>query len=177
MHVKWHIDLSTDAHKKKELEKKQNSYYFIGIILLVLLLICNMGIYIKIHNEGMNYKAKVNPELINDTTWTLLELNNEFSYVNNLIEKKNFSWSKFLSQLESTVPQGKISITSVNPSFSGGNVSIDGVANSIDDLIKFMKNLQNSANFKNAFLNEQRNASESNVSFNISFKYFDTENK
>ncbi|MFH1824451.1 MAG: PilN domain-containing protein [Candidatus Firestonebacteria bacterium] len=169
MHIKWFLDLSTDVAKLKRLKKKQRLFYIAGIPLLILSLIFNITVYNKINKIKNSYRANSKESLS-----TLKDLNDEFSYVNSVLEKKNFSWSKFLSHLEHTVPN-KISITSIIPSFSGGNTTIEGISYSIDDLTNFLKNLQNSKRFKDVFLLEQKNTSLKNINFAIILKYLDGE--
>ena len=177
MHLKWDLDLSTDTHKKKEQGKKDRVYYLIGICSLTLLLLLNIFLYRNIHSQKGEYIKQIKPDYLKETTLTLPELQAEYNYANGLIEKKYFSWSRFLSRLEQTVPAGKISITNVLPSFSANTVNIDGTAESIGDLTKFMKNIQASANFRDVYLSEQKNTAANNVSFVISFKNIDTESK
>ncbi len=174
MRVKWTIDIATTEHKKLMSDRAQNIYYISGSVILLILLALNTYSLNKISAEQKKYDNSTKKQAIAGVS--LNDLSARFAHANSILERRGFSWSRFLSRLEENVP-GKISITSVTPAFAGSNVSIEGTAFSIDDLIRFTTKLGSSNNFANTFLAEQKNRTDGHVDFAISFKYIDTEAK
>ncbi len=77
--------------------------------------------------------------------------------VNRIIYQKSFSWTGFLTELESALPDS-ITITSLVPSFSGERtvaLKLTAVSRGLDDLLVFLNNL-NARRFKYRLENESR---------------------
>jgi Tfp pilus assembly protein PilN len=77
--------------------------------------------------------------------------------VNRIIYQKSFSWTGFLTELESALPDS-ITITSLVPSFSGERtvaLKLTAVSRGLDDLLVFLNNL-NARRFKYRLENETR---------------------
>ncbi len=78
------------------------------------------------------------------------------SYINNIIEQKNFSWSELLFSLEKAAPKD-ISITSIKPSYNSKRISITGLAKNLKTVTQLVDNLNNTKYIKKSFLtNEQK---------------------
>ena len=170
--MKWHLEFLTPERTKKIFESKILKIFIAVNIILLAVLIMNLyllnGVKAKHGTFKENYLAKLDNKNVNAES-----IRNEFIRINGLIDRKNFSWSRFLSRLEGAAV-AKVSISSINPSFSDGNVRLEGVAFSIDELVRFMKNLQNSEYFSNVFMAEQKNSASGNITFVITFKYADS---
>ena len=173
MHIKWVLDISSDEHKKLTAARTENVFYIIGSGVLAVLLIMNILSFSKISKEQRAYKQSTQTGAT-ESAVSLSELSSQFTHANSILERRSFSWSRFLGRLEESVP-ARISIASVTPAFAGSSVSIDGTAMSIDDLVKFTGKLNNSKYFKDIFLADQKNTPGGNVGFNITFKYIDKE--
>jgi Tfp pilus assembly protein PilN len=77
--------------------------------------------------------------------------------VNRIIYQKSFSWTGFLTELESALPDS-ITITSLVPSFTGDRtiaLKLTAVSRGLDDLLVFLNNL-NARKFKYRLENETR---------------------
>jgi len=77
--------------------------------------------------------------------------------VNRIIYQKSFSWTGFLTELESALPDS-ITITSLVPSFAGERtvaLKLTAVSRGLDDLLVFLNNL-NGRRFKYRLENESR---------------------
>jgi hypothetical protein len=77
--------------------------------------------------------------------------------VNGIIFRKTFSWTDFLSLLETSLPDASY-ITSLVPSFSGErtiSLKIKVVSSGLDDLLTFLNNL-NARKFRYHLENESR---------------------
>lgn len=97
-------------------------------------------------------------------------------YVNVLIEKQAFSWTWLIYRLEECTPD-EISITEIMPSFAESNIKIVGLGKTVDDIARFVSNLQASNCFEDVFLLEHSDTEiEKNnlIKFVITSKYVKT---
>ncbi len=78
-------------------------------------------------------------------------LRGKVGFINNIIIKKSFSWTRFFSALEQTVPD-RISIIEISPSFDDGTVQVQGMARSMKDILTFVDRLDSSREFSDAQL-------------------------
>ena len=169
MRLKWQFKYFTEERKAYLINKKMAILYLAGSLALLALLFINLSAYFRIENSHREWNtAHLEKGAKNNAAIGTVRL--DFERINGLMDRKNFAWSRFLSRLEGSTP-GKISISTINPSFTNGSVGIDGTALTIDDLVKFMKSLQGSKYFSDVFLSEQKNAASGSVAFVISFKY------
>jgi len=75
----------------------------------------------------------------------------KIAFANLLSEKRAFSWTRLLSELEETVP-ANVSIGSVKLDFQQSNIVVDGLARSLQDVNVFVQTLQQHRAFQNAVL-------------------------
>jgi Tfp pilus assembly protein PilN len=94
----------------------------------------------------------------------------KISALNELIVYKAFSWTLFLNELESAVPDN-ISVTRLQPKFPEGMVTLAGKAISLKDLTKLVIRLEDSKGFSEVFLKDQTTNQEGFVEFTVEFKY------
>ena len=106
-----------------------------------------------------------------------VEIEKEIAAVNRLLQKKHFSWSAFLSDLERSVSED-ISIQRINPDTKSHLVVIDGVARSLPALTAFVNQMQKSGPFAEVFLLDQKreeieidDEAVMVTSFSIRFRY------
>ncbi len=96
----------------------------------------------------------------------------EVQLINQLLRQKSFSWTTFLSNLESQVPSN-ISVTRIQPDFSNGQVILGGAAPSLKEVTEFVGRLQKEP-FEDPFLMQQEDFEKDGrkgVNFSIRFKY------
>jgi len=74
---------------------------------------------------------------------------------NGLIEKKAFNWIGFLDGLESIVPEG-VTLTTVEPGVKEQTLKLSGAVANFKNLRHFMENLEESKNFSDVFLLDQK---------------------
>ena len=106
------------------------------------------------------------------------EMQVEMTDVNLLIQKKRFSWSAFLADLERSVSQD-ISVRRIHPDAKEDVVVVlDGVARSLPALTAFVNQMQQSRSFAEVFLLDQKREEDeaddpaaATVSFSIRFRY------
>jgi len=82
-------------------------------------------------------------------------LNREVDFANQLLEKRAFSWTRFLSQLEDAVPP-HVSISSVLLSFKDSTITLNGTALTLKDVTALVNNLENHPAFHDVVLSQHR---------------------
>jgi len=75
----------------------------------------------------------------------------KIAFANQLTEKRAFSWTRLLSELEETVP-AQVSVGSVKLDFHQSRIMLDGVAGSLQDVNVFVRALQGHQAFHGAVL-------------------------
>lgn len=75
----------------------------------------------------------------------------KIAFANLLSEKRAFSWTRLLSELEETVP-ANVSIGSVRLNFQQSNITVNGLAKSLQDVNVFVQTLQTHRAFQKAVL-------------------------
>lgn len=81
-------------------------------------------------------------------------------FANQLAAKRSLSWTRLLSDLEETMP-GQVSISSIKPRFEDSAVIMEGEARTLQDLDRFVRQLQQHPAFHHPVLgkHEVRGAS------------------
>lgn len=101
-------------------------------------------------------------------------LEDEISFSNDLIFKKSFYWTQFLSDLEKQLPK-EVAIRHIQPSFDKGRVKIGGSAKTLKTLTRLMTRLQSDKNFEDVLLLDQKPDLKSRVKnttrFTLTFRY------
>jgi type IV pilus assembly protein PilN len=98
--------------------------------------------------ESLNQEEKeIKARLLRPETADFLET---VEYINRLIEKKTFSWTRLLNDLERLTP-ANIQIVSIRPRVSKNEFGIEITANARNsaDYVEFVTNLENSGKFQN----------------------------
>lgn len=93
----------------------------------------------------------------------------DIDFINAYVEKKVFSWTGLLTELEEILP-ARVYLLQVSPDFEKSNVNISGMASSMDDVLMTVKNME-SGGFENAFLTRHSRDREKLIIFNISAQY------
>ena len=82
-------------------------------------------------------------------------LGREVAFANQLLEKRAFSWTRFLTELEDGVPP-HISISSVTLSFKDSTITLNGTALTLKDVTTLVNNLENHQAFHDVVLSQHR---------------------
>jgi Tfp pilus assembly protein PilN len=82
-------------------------------------------------------------------------LEREASFANQLLEKRAFSWTRFLGDLENALPP-RISIGSVALNFKDSTITLNGAARTFKDLTAFVDGLERHPAFSNVVLSNHR---------------------
>ncbi len=91
-------------------------------------------------------------------------------FANDLIAKRALSWTRFLSDLEETVPP-RVSINSIRLDFKDAVIAIGGSALSLKDLTTFIISLEDHRAFKDANLLQHRVHDNDIVEFSLTVRY------
>ena len=77
------------------------------------------------------------------------------AFANELSGKREFSWSRFLSDFEDALP-ARISINSIHLNFQDSTVNVQGSARTLQDLSAMVARVQSHKSFRNAILANHR---------------------
>jgi Tfp pilus assembly protein PilN len=97
----------------------------------------------------------------------------EVDLANQLLEKRTFSWTKFLAGLEQVIP-ARLALSSVQFDAGGTLVHLTGTAMSLEDITAFTVSLQDHPLFKDPVLAQHRAGTNGLVEFNVTLRYRQT---
>jgi Tfp pilus assembly protein PilN len=94
----------------------------------------------------------------------------EVSLANQLLTKRNFSWTQFLSALEAAIPQ-QVSIKSIRLDPGSAVVHMTGLAVKVEDVTALTVTLQDHAVFRDPVLGQHRVGPDGLVEFDLTLRY------
>lgn len=100
----------------------------------------------------------------------LKQLSAEVALANQLLARRTFSWTTFLSELEQVTPP-RLALTSVRLDQSSKTVQLTGTAVSLEDITAFTVGLQDHVTFKDPVLAQHRVGSSGLVEFDVTVRY------
>jgi Tfp pilus assembly protein PilN len=109
--------------------------------------------------EGMDLSAPI-----------LQMLPAEVGLANELLAKRSFSWTQFLSGLEEAIPP-RVAIKSVRQDSVGGMIHLTGAAITVEDMTALTVKLQNHPVFRDPVLGQHHIGGDGLVEFDLSLKY------
>lgn len=179
---KFDINLASEDYRKVRII--QAGLYLLSLILFVAMLF-GVNRYFMYKDQAENLEETINRQLIQDKKLEdelnkkegsfsgeeVKALISEVSFANSLIRQKVFSWTLFLSDLETAIPKN-ISISSIQPNFSEGVITLSGTALSLEDLTNLIITLEDSPVFGGVFLNNQKTIEKGFVQFTIKLGYY-----
>jgi len=101
---------------------------------------------------------------------SLQQLPAEVSLVNQLLAKRNFSWTQFLSALEAAIPR-HVSIKSIRLDPGSSVVHMTGLAVTVEDVTAVTVTLQDHAVFRDPVLGQHRVGPDGLVEFDLTLRY------
>ncbi len=101
---------------------------------------------------------------------SLQQLPAEVSLANQLLTKRHFSWTQFLSALETAIPQ-HVSIKSIRLDPGSAFVHMTGLAVTVEDVTAFTVTLQDHAVFRDPVLGQHRVGSDGLIEFDLTLHY------
>lgn len=100
----------------------------------------------------------------------LKQLSAEVALANQLLARRTFSWTTFLSELEQVTPP-RLALTSVRLDQSSKTVQLTGTAVSLEDITAFTVGLQDHVTFKDPVLAQHRVGLSGLVEFDVTVRY------
>lgn len=94
----------------------------------------------------------------------------EVALANELLAKRNFSWTRFLSELEEAIPS-RVAIKSVRFDPGSSAIQLKGAALTVEDVTALAFKLQNHPVFTDPVLGQHHAGSEGLVEFDLSLTY------
>jgi len=94
----------------------------------------------------------------------------EVSLANQLLTKRHFSWTQFLSALEAAIPR-RVSIKSIRLDPGSTVVHMTGLAVTVEDVTALTVTLQDHAVFSDPVLGQHRVGSDGLVEFDMTLRY------
>lgn len=94
----------------------------------------------------------------------------EVSLANQLLTKRNFSWTQFLSALEAAIPQ-HVSIKSIRLDPGSTVVHMTGLAVKVEDVTALTVTLQDHVIFRDPVLGQHRVGPDGLVEFDLTLRY------
>jgi Tfp pilus assembly protein PilN len=101
---------------------------------------------------------------------SLQQLPTEVSLANQLLTKRRFSWTQFLSTLEAAIPQ-HVSIESIRLDPGSAVVHMTGLAVTVEDVTALTVTLQDHAVFRDPVLGQHRVGPDGLVEFDLTLRY------
>lgn len=97
------------------------------------------------------------------------DIERNMEVINGYVEKKVFSWTGLLSELEENLPD-RVYLLQVSPDFEKSVVNITGMAKSMDDVLMTVNRME-SGNFGTVLLTRHSKNKDKSFVFNISAQY------
>jgi len=101
---------------------------------------------------------------------SLQQLPAEVSLANQLMTKRHFSWTQFLSALEAAIPR-HVSIKSIRLDPGSAVVHMTGLAVTVEDVTALTVTLQDHAVFRDPVLDQHRVGPDGLVEFDLTLRY------
>ncbi len=101
---------------------------------------------------------------------TLVGLPKEIEFANQLIDKRSFSWTRFLTELEQAIPQ-RIAVNSIRLDLVNSTIMLTGSARALEDVTTLTVTFQDHPRFKEPVLGQHRDMGNGLVEFDLSIKY------
>lgn len=124
----------------------------------------------RVRQQDDQLVAEARQEGIDLSEGALQRLPAEVALANQLLEKRTFSWTKFMSGLEQAIPPS-LALSSVRLDTGGTTVHLTGTAISLEDITAFTVGLQDHPTFKDPVLAQHRVGTNGLVEFDVTLRY------
>lgn len=124
----------------------------------------------RVSEQDRELSAKVGRDGMDLSEAAIQLLPKEVAFANQLIAKRGFSWTRFLSELEQSIPP-RIAVNSIRLDPSNSVVHLTGSAGHLEDVTALTVMFQDHARFKDPVLGQHRDAGNGLVEFDLSLRY------
>jgi Tfp pilus assembly protein PilN len=125
-----------------------------------------------LHQQAAKLRASVDPRQVDLASAAARQ-------ANDLIDRRTFSWTDLLNRFETTLPD-EVRITAIRPKIDrvrGIVLAINVVARDVDDISRFMENLEETGAFKNVNTSSDRVNDEGQLEAQLEAIYLPTNAK
>lgn len=124
----------------------------------------------QVRMQDQQLLAQTQQEGIDLSAPSLQQLPAEVSLANQVLTKRHFSWTQFLSALESAIPQ-QVSIKGIRLDPGGMVVLMTGLAVTVEDVTALMVTLQNHSVLRDPVLGQHRVRPDGLIEFDMTLRY------
>jgi Tfp pilus assembly protein PilN len=124
----------------------------------------------RVREQDQQLLAEAKQQEIDLSEPSLQGLPAEVGLANQLLAKRNFSWTRFLSGLEEAIPP-RVAIESVRLDPGSAVVHLTGSAVSLEDVTALTVKLQDHPTFRDPVLGQHRMGSTGLVEFDLMLRY------
>ena len=124
----------------------------------------------RVHEQDQQLLAEAKQEEIDLSESSLQRLPAEVQLANQLLTKRSFSWTQFLSGLEEAIPP-RVAIESVRLDPGSAVIHLTGLAISLEDVTALTVKLQDHPIFRDPVLGQHRTGSTGLVEFDLMLRY------
>jgi hypothetical protein len=124
----------------------------------------------RVREQDRELLAKVSRQGMDLSDSAIQMLPKEVAFANQLIAKRGFSWTRFLSELEQSIPP-RIAVNSIRLDPASSVVHLTGSALTLEDVTALTVTFQDHARFKDPVLGQHRDAGNGLVEFDLSLRY------
>lgn len=124
----------------------------------------------RVRQQDLDFIAEATRERVDLSDQAVSRLSFEIELANQLLQKRTFSWTKFLTELEQAVPP-RLALSSVRLDPAGTMVRVTGTAMTLEDITAFTVGLQDHAMFNNPILAQHRAGPNGLVEFDVTVQY------
>lgn len=124
----------------------------------------------QVQNRNRELLKEAQREGLDLSEAALQVLPKEIEFANHLIEKRSFSWTRFLTELERAIPQ-RIAVNSIRLDPANATIMLTGSARALEDVTTLTVMFQDHPQFKDPVLGQHRVMGNGLVEFDLSLRY------
>jgi len=124
----------------------------------------------QVEDQERRLAAMAHQEGLDISPAALKRLPSEVSLANQLLAKRNFSWTQFLTGLEEAIPS-RVAIKSVRLDPGSAFIHLTGAALTVEDVTALALKLQHHPVFHDPVLGQHHAGADGLVEFDLSLKY------
>ncbi|MGQ0812279.1 MAG: PilN domain-containing protein [Nitrospiraceae bacterium] len=124
----------------------------------------------RVKEQDQHLLAEAAKQGIDLSDGAMQRLSGEVTFANQLIGKRVFSWTQFLTELEQAIPS-RLAINSIRLDAGTWTIRLTGSALSLEDVTALTVALQDHATFKDPVLGQHRDSENGLVDFDLAVRY------
>jgi Tfp pilus assembly protein PilN len=125
---------------------------------------------VRLQEQDRQLSADAQREGIDMADSALQRLPAEVTFINRLVEQREFSWTSFLSELEKAVP-ARVGISSIRLDPTSAVIRLSGSAVTFEDATSFLTALQDHPHFHDPVLIQHQDREDGLVEFQVQIQY------